>query len=378
MFVWNIDPTFFTLFGRGIRYYGVLFALALMGAYSLWLWQVKRGGYEKKVGEGFLIWGVAATIIGSRLGHCLFYEPERYLSDPISILYFWEGGLASHGATIGLVIALLLYGRKVKMRIPEVLDRFSMSAAFAAAFVRLGNFMNSEIVGRINDGFFKVKFPRYDRRALRPCLDECGKVAKDVCDYVGDQCYNLANVPWRYPSQLFEFVMGLLVLLMLWLADRLAGKEKRPIGMLGSLFFVLYFTARFTVEFFKEYQTLSPDESILTMGQYLSLPFICLGGIGLWIAMSHRTPTCIYRPAGAAPLTAEGVPVEEKSAAEAPAKAEAGENCAAEVAKDAKETEAGAVEAAKDAKETEAGAAESEAGAAETESGAEENEKGEA
>ena len=261
---------------------------------------------------------------------------------------------------------------------PEVLDRFAMSAAFAAAFVRLGNFMNSEIVGRITDGFFKVKFPRYDRRALRPCLEECGKVAKDVCDYVGDQCYNLANVPWRYPSQLFEFVMGLLVLLMLWLADRLAGKEKRPIGMLGSLFFVLYFTARFTVEFFKEYQTLSPDESILTMGQYLSLPFICLGGIGLWIAMSHKTPTCIYRPAGAAPLTAEGVPVEEKSAAEAPAKAEAGEKAAAETDADAKETEAGAAEAAKDAKETETGASESEAGASEAGAGVEENEKGEA
>ncbi len=291
MFVWNIDPNLFFIGSRGIRYYGILFAFALLGAYWLWLWQTKRGGIAKEIRESFLVWGVVATIVGSRLGHCLFYEPERYLSDPITILYFWEGGLASHGATIGLILALIIFSKINKLRILEIIDRFSFSAAFAAAFVRMGNFMNSEIVGRITDGPIKVKFPRYDRNLLRVCKESCETAASDVCGMINDKCVSFELVPWRHPSQLYEFTMGLLILGILVLVDKIAKKEERPLGLMGGLFLLLYFSARFSVEFFKEYQTLSADESIFTMGQYLSMPFMTLGLVWVIVSLIKRVRT---------------------------------------------------------------------------------------
>ncbi len=291
MFVWNIDPNLFFIGDRGIRYYGVLFAVALLGAYWLWLWQTKRAGVDKDTRESFLVWGVVATIVGARLGHCLFYEPERYLRDPVSILYFWEGGLASHGATIGLLLTLVLFAKIKHLRIIEVIDRFSFSAAFAAAFVRLGNFMNSEIVGRVTDGPIKVKFPRYDRNMLRVCRESCETAASEVCGMINDKCYSFELVPWRHPSQLYEFSMGIIILLLLVLVDKIAKKEDRPLGLMGGLFILLYFSGRFTVEFFKEYQTLSADSSIFTMGQYLSMPFMALGLVWVVLALVKHVRT---------------------------------------------------------------------------------------
>lgn len=294
MFVWNVDPVLFHLpeflGGRGIRYYGVLYALTLMGGFYVWQWQMLRGGHTRKQAERFLTMGVIAVIAGARLGHCLFYEPERYLKDPIRILYFWEGGLASHGSTVALIAVLIYFARTEKMSIREVLDRFSMSAAVGATLIRVGNFMNSEIVGRITDGPFGVKFPRHDRTALAPCPGECGQVASDVCGVIGDQCLSFAQVPWRHPSQLYEVALGTGVFLLLFLVDRYFG-EKRPLGLLGFLFIGVYFTGRFLVEFVKEYQSLEAQESLLTMGQYLSIPFIIVGALGVAKALRDRETT---------------------------------------------------------------------------------------
>ncbi len=296
MFVWNVDPNLFhlpdwLLGGRGIRYYGVLYALALMGGYYFWQWQMLRGGRKREVAEQFLTVGVIAVIAGARLGHCLFYEPERYLKNPIDILKFWEGGLASHGTTIALIGTLIWFARKHTMPVREILDRISISIAWGATLIRLGNFMNSEIVGRVTDGPLKVKFPRHDRGELVPC-DSCGQVAKDVCDYVstaqGDVCYSFANVPWRHPSQLYEAALGVFIFVLLWAIDRKYG-EDRPMGILGFAFLLLYFTGRFSVEYVKEFQT---RQTGLTMGQILSLPFMVVGAVGLYYSLKkgEKTP----------------------------------------------------------------------------------------
>jgi prolipoprotein diacylglyceryl transferase len=291
VFTWNIDPDFFHLpdfiGGRGIRYYGVLYAIALMGAFYIWQWQMLRGGKTREVAERFLTAGVLAVIVGARLGHCLFYEPERYLSDPITILYFWQGGLASHGSTIALLLVMFWFARREKMPFMEVVDRLSISVAWGATLVRIGNFMNSEIVGRVTDGPFKVKFPRHDRSLLTECPGECGRVARDLCGVINDRCYGFAQVPWRHPSQIYEAMMGLGILIILWLVDRKYG-ESRPLGLMGSLFLLIYFSGRFSVEFVKEFQTLDQG---LTMGQYLSLPFMIMGAIGVIKALkAPKTP----------------------------------------------------------------------------------------
>ena len=250
-FVFDLDPILVRLGPLKIRYYGIIFFLTLWTGYLLWRRQMLRGGHSEHLANRFLIWGVIAVLAGARLGHCLFYNPWYYLSHPLEILYFFEGGLASHGATIGLFVALLFFCRKYHLGLIEMMDRLSMSAALAAAGIRLGNFLNSEVVGRATSLPWAVRFVRYDG----------GEVA-------------------RHPSQLYEFGLGVFVLGVVYFADRWAGREKRPPGLLCGLFFAVYFTGRFLVEFVKEYQVFSGPG--LTMGQYLSLvPFAA--GIGLLV-----------------------------------------------------------------------------------------------
>jgi len=263
-FIFDLDPVLLHLGPLQLRYYGIIFASMLYIGFLIWRHQMLRAGYRLELAEKFLIWGVIAVLVGSRLGHCLFYEWDRYSQDPISMLYFWHGGLSSHGATIGLVLAMLLFSIKYKLRYLEVLDRMSMPSAVGAAAVRLGNFFNSEIVGRETDVPWAVQFPRYDRM--------------DGLDPV-----------WRHPSQLYEFFMGLAILGILYLVDRKAGREKRPLGLLAALFLVLYFCARFLVEFVKEYQNQEPGG--LTIGQYLSIIPFAAGLLLLAWVLKARIPT---------------------------------------------------------------------------------------
>jgi prolipoprotein diacylglyceryl transferase len=275
-----------------LRYYGLIFASMLYIGFLLWRWQMLRGGHKPEIADKYLIWGVIAVLLGSRLGHCLFYEPDVYLADPIRILYFWEGGLASHGATVGLVLAMLLFSFKYELRFLEVLDRFAMSASVGAAAVRLGNFLNSEIVGRVTDVPWAVKFPRHDCGGLGLC-DELFHTKGVVPENHPDWARLIADTPARHPSQLYEFALGLFVLLSLYLADRWAGREKRPIGLLAALFLVLYFAGRFCVEFVKEYQSgaLETNGVGLTEGQVLSIVPFAVGLMLLGWVIVKRRPT---------------------------------------------------------------------------------------
>jgi prolipoprotein diacylglyceryl transferase len=249
----------------GIRYYSLLFVGVFLGGYMLLNWQIKRGGGSEEAAGDFIVYGVLGVLVGSRLGHVLFYDLDKAIDDPFWVLEIWTGGLASHGAVMGLILAMFLFTRKRGVPFLEGADRFAFSAALGATLVRVGNFFNSEIVGRVVPGqTWGVRFPKFDN--------------------------HVAEAPLRYPTQLFEVALGLLVMAGLYVADRALGKEKRPRGALISVFFVIYFAGRFTVEFFKEFQAKQDYTNFLTMGQLLSIPGFLLGVFGLVWALKTRLP----------------------------------------------------------------------------------------
>jgi len=244
-----------------IRYYSLVFVLVFLGGYLLLNWQVRRGGGDKDDAADFIIYGVLGVLIGARLGHVLFYDLEKAINDPWWIFAIWTGGLASHGAVIGLIYAMYRFTKSRDVPFLEGSDRFAFSAALGATLVRIGNFFNSEIVGRRTDQSWGVRFPRFDKGG---------------------------DAPLRYPTQLYEAAIGIFVLICLFIFDRALGKEKRPRGAMISLFFALYFPLRFTVEFWKEHQVY--QEATLDMGHYLSIPGALLGFYGLYYSFKHRLP----------------------------------------------------------------------------------------
>lgn len=145
--LWDVSPELFEIGGFSVRWYGLLFAMAFLLGQTVMRRIFRREGKTEKQLDSLTIYGVLATVIGARLGHCLFYEPEVYLADPVKILYVWEGGLASHGAALGLIVAIYLYCRKQKMRYVWLVDRMVLVVALAGGLIRTGNVMNSEIVG---------------------------------------------------------------------------------------------------------------------------------------------------------------------------------------------------------------------------------------
>lgn len=247
-----------------LRYYSLLFVVVFLGGHALLNWQVKRGGGSPEVASDFIVYGVLGVLVGARLGHVLFYDLDKALEDPWWVFKIWTGGLASHGAVVGLILAMYLFTKKRGVPFLEGSDRFAFAATLGATVVRIGNLMNSEIVGReVPDQSWGMRFPRFDQTA--------------------------ASVPLRYPSQIYEILLGSLVFIGLLIADRAMGKEKRPRGALISWFFVLYFTGRLFTEHYKEIEGLAKDAPI-TMGQYLSVPGTLIGLFGLWWAYKHRLP----------------------------------------------------------------------------------------
>jgi prolipoprotein diacylglyceryl transferase len=269
-----------------LRYYSLLFVVVFLGGHALLNWQVKRGGGSPEVASDFIVYGVLGVLVGARLGHVLFYDFEHALKNPWWVFKIWTGGLASHGAVIGLILAMYLFCKKRGVAFLEGSDRFAFSATLGATVVRIGNLMNSEIVGRqVPDQSWGMRFPRFDNQVP------------------------LAEVPLRYPSQVFEILLGCFVFAGLFLADRLMGQERRPRGALISWFFILYFGGRMFTERFKEIEALDKN-SMFTMGQYLSLPCFLLGIYGLWRAYKRAEPAGWVEP-GDEPEEEDDEPGEE-------------------------------------------------------------------
>ena len=145
--IWNADPEIFRIGNFAVRWYGLLFASAFFFGYLVFLKIYKKEGISVELLDKLTMYTAVGTIVGARLGHCLFYEPEYYLSNPFEILKIWRGGLASHGAAIGILIALYYYSKIIRRHYLWILDRIVIAVALAGFFIRMGNLMNSEIYG---------------------------------------------------------------------------------------------------------------------------------------------------------------------------------------------------------------------------------------
>ena len=268
-FIWDVDPTLLHLGPLQIRYYGLFFACVMLFGFHFWKRTMLRLGYPEEKIYPYFYWMTFLGVLGARLGHCFFYEPNIFLRHPLEILMIWKGGLASHGGTLGLIIGTYVVHRVNRIPWLVVMDNTAFAAALAAFFVRVGNFFNSEILGRQTDAPWAFAFPRVERDGA---------------------------IIARHPTQLYEAGIGLFVFSIIYLVDRRLG-NRRPRGLLGGLFLVLYFPLRFFVEFFKTEQA---DPSILapkdfvdftgpwTMGQFLSFPFFMGGVFMLYLAWRER------------------------------------------------------------------------------------------
>jgi len=243
---WNVSPDIFSIGPITIRWYGLLFAMSFIVGYQLMMIIFKRENRSEHDLNDLVWYMILGTVLGARLGHCLFYNPDYYLSHPLEILQIWKGGLASHGAGIGIVTALILYARKKKdISFLWIMDRVVITVALAGFFIRMGNLFNSEIIGKPTNSNWGFVFVSVD------------------------------NIP-RHPAQLYEAIAYLLIFIfLLSFYFRVKGKFKN--GLLFGMFLISVFGFRFFVEFLKENQSLFEQNLFLNMGQLLSIPFVIMG-----------------------------------------------------------------------------------------------------
>lgn len=245
MIEWSVDPDLIAFGPLRIRWYGLMFLAGFTIGYFIVRDMCRREGKSFARLENLLIYLVAGTAIGARLGHCLFYEPGYYLSNPIEIFKIWKGGLASHGGTVGVMIAIWLYARRhPEFSILWIFDRLSIPVALVASFIRIGNLMNSEILGRPANVPWAFVFKRVD------------------------------EIP-RHPAQLYES-LTYFALFVLSYALYLRNPKRVP-GFFFGLLMVWIFGWRIILEFFKENQEAFEASMPLNMGQLLSIPFVVLG-----------------------------------------------------------------------------------------------------
>ena len=240
--------------------------------------------------DPLFIYTVLATMLGARLGHVIFYQSELFTQDFFSVFlpfhfvpeFEFSGfsGLASHGAAIGIIIGMYLYRRKYKYKsLMWILDRIVIPVASGAIFIRFGNFINSEIIGKITDSPFGVRFVQefYNKREIVQLtgIKDYKQAYAAVTD--NPQFISLLEaVPFRHPAQLYEAVCYVFVFLIL-LFFYLKTKKSEQTGFLFGLFLVLLWTVRFFVEFVKEAQNAERADWLLNTGQWLSIPFIIIG-----------------------------------------------------------------------------------------------------
>lgn len=292
--VWDFNPVFFRIGDFDIRYYGLMWALAILVGAKLFDNFCKREGLPSKVSESIFIYGTLATIIGARLGHCLFYDTMEYLSRPWTIITgFRDGGMASHGAAIGLLIGLWLFSRKNKLPYIWSLDRIMIAVGIGGAIVRMGNLFNSEIFGTATTLPWGFEFVRS---------------AKWVNEFAPQAVH---------PTQIYEALCYMATFALLaWLYYRHDLARRRP-GVLFGIGLLGIFLTRFLIEFIKTEQESFEVGWALDMGQWLSIPFILLGIYMIYRGYSR--PEVTVQPSAAAKGAAEKNPA-AKSAAVKPEK----------------------------------------------------------
>jgi len=250
--IWDVDPEIVNIFNFSIRWYGVLFALAFLVSYYIFSKFFKQENIPIEKLDKLTFYVAIGTIIGARLGHVCFYEPAYYCSNPSEIIKIWHGGLASHGAAIGILLALWIFSKHFEKSFLWLLDKIGIVVALSGSFIRIGNLMNSEIVGKPSNVPWAFAFVR-------------------------DNFYKgLPENFTRHPTQLYEAIGYFLIFVILYYLNQKKSSHKKE-GYLFGVFLILLFGFRFFIEFFKDVQVSFEQSMILNMGQILSIPFILFG-----------------------------------------------------------------------------------------------------
>jgi prolipoprotein diacylglyceryl transferase len=243
---WDVNPVFVKIGGFEIMWYGLCWAAAIWGGMLFFGNFIKREKLNPDL-EAIYWWGAVATVIGARLGHCLFYDPVYYLSHPIELLYFRDGGMASHGAAVGLLLGLWGYSRSYKLPMIWSLDRVMIPVTVGGAVVRFGNLINSEIYGHATDLPWGFVFVR-----------------------AGE------TVP-MHPTQIYEALCYLATFVVVAYLYYKKDMGRRHPGLLFGVGLIGVFASRLLLEFIKNPQIAAEETMAINMGQILSIPFIVAG-----------------------------------------------------------------------------------------------------
>ncbi|MBR4994823.1 MAG: prolipoprotein diacylglyceryl transferase [Alistipes sp.] len=258
--IWDFDPAMFSIGSVEVRYYGLMWALTILLGERFFTNFTRREGFGQEIVETGFVWIVLGAILGARVGHCLFYEFDYYITRPWAIITeIRNGGMASHGAAIGMLLGMWITTRKHNMPYIWWLDRIMIPVAIGGGLVRLGNLCNSEIVGAVTDVPWGFKFVRLYRLPL-------------------------ADVPIQHPAQLYEALCYFVTFgILMWLYYKCDIARKRA-GVMFGIGLLGIFLTRFFIEFIKVNQEAFEAGMLLNMGQLLSLPFIAMALFVLWRA----------------------------------------------------------------------------------------------
>ena len=269
---WHVDPAILHIGGFELRWYSILFVSGFILGWFIFKWFFQREKIDTKLLDPLLYTLLICTIVGARLGHCLFYQPDYYLGSWQGfweIFMPWKGGLASHGGTIALILGMwwfgVHYGKKHDFDFVWLLDHLAIAVAFAGAFIRFGNLFNSEIYGDVTSLPWGFVFEL--RGETEP----------------------------KHPTQLYEgFTYLLLGFALIGLYWKKLDKMLR--GQFIGIFLIVCFGSRFLIEFIKEPQVEFEQTMVLNMGQLLSIPFILLGIFFLVWASRKKIPARAVHP----------------------------------------------------------------------------------
>lgn len=245
--IWDINPDIFVIPGidHPVRWYGLSWALGFLVSQQVMYYIYRKEGRPSSEIDTLTIYMLIAALVGARLGHVLFYDPVNYFKEPLRILAIWEGGLASHGGALSVLIALYFFAKKTNVSYLWIVDRLVIVSALTGSFIRFGNLMNSEMVGVPTTLPWAFVFTEMD------------------------------NIP-RHPAQLYEAIYCLFLFILLF---TLWYKYKNTMrnGLLFGWFLIILFTLRFVDEFLKINQVAFENDLVLNMGQILSIPFVITG-----------------------------------------------------------------------------------------------------
>ncbi len=263
---WNFNPVFIRLFGLDIPYYSLMWVLAILIGAKFFDNYCKREGLRSEISESIFIYGTLSIMLGARIGHCLFYEPEVYLARPWEIITtIRQGGLASHGAAIGAIIGFYLFSRRNKLPNIWALDRIMIPVGIGGALVRLGNLFNSEIFGTPTTLPWGFKFHLSNEWVTKYAPQDL------AC----------------HPTQLYEALCYLITFGVLFVAYYRYDLARRRPGVMFGMGLIGIFLSRILIESIKNLQVDFEEQMMLNMGQWLSIPFVILGAYMIYRGFSR-------------------------------------------------------------------------------------------